>query len=72
LRSEVFKSPPKEMGAAEPNERFMGKAKVGKASRKAGLGLVRIFTQRRRAAEMLRCMSDCILRDDIFGGPFYA
>jgi hypothetical protein len=35
-------------------------------------GLVQIFTQSRRAAEMLIGKSDYILRDEIFGGPFYA
>jgi hypothetical protein len=60
------------MGADEPNDMWEGKAKGGGSLPRERFGLVQIFTQSRRAAEMLIGKSDCILRDEIFGGTFYA
>ena len=62
-----------EVSANEPKEMLEGWAKGGAASQKERFGLVRIFTQSRRAAEGLIRVSEGILRDgSIFGGPFYA
>lgn len=51
------------LGADEPNKRLEGWAKGEVFLRRAGFGLVRIFTQSRKAAEGLTGMSDGLLRE---------
>jgi hypothetical protein len=69
----VFQVPIGDVDAAEPNGSLKGKAKGAKPESRERFELARIFTQRRRDAEMLIGISDCVLRDaEIFGGPFTA
>jgi hypothetical protein len=68
LRDTVFQVPLRDVDAAEPKGSLKGKTKGGKPVRRERFGLVQIFTQRRRAAEMLIGMSVGFLCDEIFRG----